>query len=530
MMLSMILLRLLVGGLLALVPIAHTLAEPTSLTSDVELAGGPIHGSARDENGVLSFKGLPFAAPPVGTLRWKPPQPVQPWKDVRDATEFGARCWSAPVSWPYRPIAQSEDCLMLNVWTAARNPDERRPVMVFIHGGGFQFGSTAKPTFDGGRLAQQGVILVTITYRLGVFGFLAHPDLDREGSASGNFGLQDQIAALAWIRENVAQFGGDPDNVTVFGESAGAISIGLLMTSPLVRGLFHKAIGQSGAFLDSDQGSMSTSLQAREQGVALSADVGASGIEDLRAIPADRLNSIARGFYPSLDGYVLPEDPAAAFANGRQVDVPLLAGWNDAEYSSFMSRALPHATAEEFREAASRQFGPDRMADFLKVYPAGTDAEAAASAAQLVGDLMISQQTWEWLGMHRETGSSAVYGYQYGYASLFSPVPAHAAEVRFVFGFMTPFPSADQSIKASAADRSVSARMMAYWTNFARAGNPNGPGLPVWPRYMGRGSNIMRFGVDGPVAAAETGTQAFRFIESFRRDGRLPESWRTSGL
>ncbi|WP_246649036.1 carboxylesterase/lipase family protein [Bradyrhizobium canariense] len=300
----------------------------------VRTQAGFVRGGPRDASGVIAFKGIPYAAPPVGPLRWCAPQPPAPWDGVRDARVFGAGCLSALEN-DQRPGPRDEDCLYLNVWTAAKRADEKRPVMVWIHGGGFQFGSSANPATDGNALAVKGVVVVSFNYRLGIFGFLAHPDLDME-APSGNYGLQDQLAALRWVKANIAGFGGDPDNVTLFGESAGAMAVGILMASPLAHGLFHKAIGQSGAFWDGKHGPLQGFEEARARGLAFARQRGNGSIAALRSMPADRLNAAApwsfrtspvvTAFSPSIDGHVVPDVPARRFLRGEQMHIPLLAG------------------------------------------------------------------------------------------------------------------------------------------------------------------------------------------------------------
>lgn len=505
------------------------------LTIDLKLPTGAIRGVARDANCVLAFKGIPYAAPPTGKLRWRPPQDITAWPGVRDATVYGNPAFGAPIPGLKKLTkTQSEDCLTLNVWTGAQIAKERRPVMVWIHGGGFVFGASTLFGTEGAHLAAKGVVLVSLNYRLGVFGFLAHPALDAEGTPSGNFGLQDQIKALAWVRDNIALFGGDPANVTLFGESAGAHAIGMLMTSPLARGLFHRAIGQSGAYWDSEHGSISTKAEARARGQELSRRLGTVSIAELRAIPVKELHRSSRWnflldpgtttFAPSIDGFVLPEDPASVFERGEQIDVPLLGGWNADEHTYFVPRALPHRTPASFKNAGARQFGESRLSDFLKVYPATSRQTANRSAQLLIGDLVISEQTWEWLGTHRATSASQVFVYNYQHSSDYSPHPVHSAEVSFVFGSINDHLDPSRP-RAGPSDEALSALMMSYWTNFARDGNPNGPGLPAWPAYEGPSSQVMRFGA-APGAAAEDGTERFRFIQSFRKNGRLPENWR----
>jgi para-nitrobenzyl esterase len=482
------------------------------LTPELKLPAGSIRGVERDSRGVLAFKGIPYAAPPVGALRWRPPQDPAPWSGVRDATVVGNPCIGAPMPMPVlRELTrnQSEDCLTLNVWTPAQSAQARLPVMVWIHGGGFEFGASTFFSCAGNHLSAEGAVVVGMNYRLGVFGFLSHPQLDREGTASGNFGLQDMIKALHWVQSHVALFGGDPDNVTLFGESAGSHAVGMLMASPLARGLFHRAIGQSGAFWDTLHGSMNSQAEAQHRGQQLMDTLGVSTVAELRAVPALQLNRLTawnfllnpavKAFFPNVDGYVLPDYPATIFEQGKQLDIPVLGGWCRDEHAFFMSHALPHGTPKAFRTAAARQFGEARMADFLAVYPASDRKSAKRSAELLVGDLLISQQTWAWLGTHSATATSKVFVYNYEYSSPYSPRPVHCADLAFVFG------SVDESYipsKAAAgpADRELSAVMRRYWVNFARTGDPNDGELPQWPAYRGGGSHIMHFGAT--VAAA----------------------------
>lgn len=500
--------------------------------SEVQIHSGRVSGPPRDEHGVLAFKGIPYAAAPVGNLRWRAPQPAPAWSGVRDATRYGNRCLSALTGDQMPGPPRSEDSLSLNVWTAARQTDERRPVMVWIHGGGFQFGSSAMPVSDGTRLAALGAVVVSFNYRLGVLGFLAHPDLDAEGP-SGNYGLQDQIAALRWVQANIASFGGDPGNVTVFGESAGAHAIGILLTSPLTKGLIHKAIGESGAFWDTIHGSLSTFDEARARGVRFAERLQAPSIAALRALSADDVNVAApwdftsdpntTAFSPSIDGYVVPDVPMARYLRGEQLRVPLLAGWNGAEHWPFHDLALPHASAEEFRRAAERMFGPERFNEFLALYPAGNDAEATASAEELAGDLLISAQIWDWLEVQQRSGMPA-YGYTFTYTSAYVPIPSHVVEIAFVFGTLTPQFIVNGAMPPAPADRALAETMMAYWVNFARHGDPNGAGLPQWPAY-GNDGIVLNFG-HRVEPLANAWAPRFRFLSSYRTGGVLPAAWR----
>jgi para-nitrobenzyl esterase len=509
-----------------------TTLKAAALGRQVRTQAGHVRGHHRDVNGVLAFKGIPYAAPPVGPLRWRAPQPPTPWNGVRDALTFGAGCLSALEN-DHRPGPRGEDCLTLNVWTAAKQADEKRPVMVWIHGGGFQFGSSANPATDGGQLAAKGVVVVSFNYRLGIFGFLAHPDLDLE-SRSGNYGLQDQLAALRWVKANIADFGGDPDNVTVFGESAGAMSIGILMASPLGHGLFHKAIGESGAFWDGRHGPLQGFEEARTRGLAFARQQGNASIAALRAMPAEQLNAAApwsfqsnpvvTAFSPSIDHHVVPDVPALRFLRGQQMHIPLLAGWNAAEEFPFVSQSLPNQSAQAFRAAAEAMFGRERLADFLKAYPADTDAQAKTSAAALTGDYVIGEQCWQWLRLHRGSSRAPVYGYLFSYTSPYTPIASHVTEIPFVFGTLTPQQVIGSATPPAEADRALARTMMSYWVNFAMHGDPCGSGLPPWPAYDEE--NIVQI-LDTTIEARPNPQAArFGFLSSFRQNGILPMCWR----
>ena len=510
-----------------------TVAQTPALNATVAITDGLLRGNPRNASGVLSFKGIPFAAAPVGDLRWHAPEPAGHWQGEKDATRYGRRCLSALENDPEPGPPRSEDCLLLNVWTPAKTAGEKLPVMVWIHGGGFQFGSSANPAIDGTPLARKGVIVVTFNYRLGVFGFLAHPDLDREGP-SGNYGLQDQLAAIRWVKANIAMFGGDPRNVTIFGESAGAHAIGMLMASPLSKGLFEKAIGESGAFWDSKDGPLESFEEAHARGVAFQKRLNAPSIAALRAMPADSVNKAALWnftmnpmvtvFSPNVDRYVLPEVPSRRFARGEQLHVPLLAGWNQVEGYPFDFLGLPHKNAAEFRAAAEHMFGTSRMPEFLKLYPAGNDVEANASAGALTGDLVIAEQTWQWLELQRKTAHVPVYGYKFTYTSPYTPIAGHVTEVPFVFGTLTPqFIIKGKALPAD-ADRKFADLVTSYWTNFAKRSNPNGPGLPAWP-LLNAADIVQNLDVvTHPIKNPQE--DRFKFISSFRQDGVFPARWR----
>ncbi len=495
---------------------------------------GYVQGIAPDANGIVSFKGIAYATPPVGALRWKPPQAAPAFSGVKSATQFGNVCISSDPASPDpsdSTYPQSEDCLTLNVWTPAPNIAAGLPVMVWIHGGGFQFSSSANPTYDGSLLATQNVVVVSMNYRLGVFGFLATPQLDGESGSSGAWGLQDQIAALKWVRSNIKQFGGDPSRVTIFGESAGAHSVGILLASPAARGTFNGAIIESGAYWDTDHGSIDSHPEALAKGAALAAKFPG---QDLRTIPATVLNAATpynnlsdpsvTNFAPSIDGQVLKSAPGSVFVQGKEINVPVLGGWNAAEYSAFPAQALLATPASAFYAAAATYFGQEALPTFMSLYPAENVATAEPSSLLLDGDMMIAEQTWSALSLHAQ--NHPAYAYHFTYTSPFSPIAGHTDEVPFVFGTMTS--ATDPSAPVSPADLQISRTMMSYWTNFARSGNPNGPGLPAWPAFQGGGSEVMILSND-PAAAPNPDFLRFQFIDGYRHKGVLPLAWRPLG-
>ncbi|MCK2177853.1 carboxylesterase/lipase family protein [Enterobacter asburiae] len=490
----------------------------------VRLNGGTLIGNAIDANGVVSFKGVRYAMPPVGDFRWKAPQPVKAWKGEVIAKQFGYKSWQSPI-FGGKVVTEgvSEDCLFLNIWVSP-NRGHAQPVMVFIHGGGFNYGCSSDPDKDGTSLAKKGVVVVTINYRLGIFGFLSHPWLDKESNegGSGMYGILDQIHALKWIKDNIVLFGGDPNNVTIFGESAGAHSVGILMASPLARGLFHKAIGQSGAFWESENGVIPSKLQAQTIGKSLSEKLGAKTLSDLRILEPDILQDMTNwtlqtdpsvsNFSPSLDGYVLPNAPYLQFQHGLQSHIPLLVGWNGDEGEMFMSRAVPHSSSAEFSKFASKIFGVENMSEFSRLYPHTTDTDTLRSAQLLCGDQVISFQTWSWANVHRATGGVPVFVYHFNPVTPYTPKPLHTYDVPYVFGNLI---SRNDGRQPNTEDWELSEVMQDYWTNFAKTSNPNSHTLPFWPLYQGAGSQVMRF-AQTIEAGNEEGTERFEFLNTFR--------------
>ncbi len=488
--------KVLLAGLCLL---GFTLRAQASDSLTVKTDAGTLKGKMSSDGQVRAFLGIPYAAPPVGPLRWRPPQPAVKWEGTRSATSFGARCMQPRLysDMIFRDPGQSEDCLTLNVWTPNVKHDAKLPVMVWIYGGGFETGGTSEQRQDGEHLAHKGVLVVSMNYRLSIFGFFALPALAAESPAhaAGNYGLMDQAAALRWVRRNIAAFGGDPENVTLFGESAGSISVSAQMASPLSKGLFAHAIGESGGAFRTNSYSY-PSLEVTQRGSAqfVQSAFGTRSLEQLRAIPAADLLRAATShhngdrsiFSPIIDGEFLPESVAAIYAQGKQAHVPLLAGWNKDEGTGEVLDERP--TPESLRKIAEKRFGP-HAEEFLKVYAASNDAEAFRAAADFAGDTFIAYSTWAWLEAQVATGNAPVFRYRFDLESPGDPNhPAdygafHSDEIEYVFGNL----DSRQGAKWRREDYQLSELIQNYWTNFARTGNPNGSGLPHWPTYNAAG-------------------------------------------
>jgi len=454
----------------------------------VKTEQGKVHGKTINDGKVKAFLGLPYAAPPVGDLRWKAPAPAAKWKGERDASKFGAHCAQGRVfdDMIFQDGDASEDCLFLNVYAPADAKDKSKlPVMFWIHGGGYSGGGSSEPRHNGDFLPLKGVVLVTINYRLGVFGFLATADLAKEADgAAGNYGLLDMVSALQWVKANIKEFGGDPDNVTIFGESAGSFAVSTLMAAQPARGLFHKAIGESGGALGTGVLGYDALADREKKDGEWVDSLGVKSLAELRALPAATiLEAIKKkgmiGFPPNIDGKLLTEPVADTYAAGRQAHVPLLAGWNRDE-GSFMANGM---TVEKWKGMATGLF-KERADEFLKLYPSDTDEQLADSAGAYGGDSFIAFGTWKWLEAHRKTGDSPVYRYHFelrASPSKYHPgtFAFHSDDIEYVFGTLDTRPG----FTPSSADRKMSDQMMSYWTNFARTGDPNGTGLPTWPKY-----------------------------------------------
>lgn len=469
------------------------IAQKSDMTV-IKTDAGLVSGSTNITGQIHIFKGIPFAAPPVGKLRWREPQPVRPWEGVKQCINFSASpmqgrpdpfgVYTREFLIPYEPI--SEDCLYLNVWTSARSSTEKQPVLVYIYGGGFASGGAAVPIYDGEATAKRGVVFVVINYRVGIFGFFAHPELTKESghNASGNYGLMDQLAALKWVKQNIAAFGGDPDNVTIAGQSAGSMSVNCLVASPLGKGLFQKAIAESGAsFIDGPFGG-TTLQQAEQDGERVAKAIGTSSIAEMRNKPASELvnKSQSRAI---IDSYVLPESVAQIFAEGKENDVPLLTGWN--EDDAFVGKLK---NAEDYKKQIHDQYGNNSNL-FLSLYPARTDEEAATSQIRINRDQIFGVQNYTWANVQSKKGRSKVYVYRFtrrlpASADFAKYGAFHTGEVAYAYDNLKFLNRPWQPI-----DQELATIMCNYWTNFAKTGNPNGKGLPEWPVYNPRDSQIM---------------------------------------
>jgi para-nitrobenzyl esterase len=476
----------------------------------VKTVNGMLEGT--NESGITSFKGVPFGAPPVGNLRWREPQPVQNWTGVRKATKFGPRAMQLPIfgDMSFRSDSVSEDCLYLNVWTPAKKGDEHLPVLVYFYGGGFLAGDGSELRYDGESLARKGLVTVTVNYRLGAFGFFAHPELTKESPnhASGNYGLLDQAAALKWVQQNISAFGGDPKKITIAGESAGSFSVSAQMASPLSKNIIAGAIGESGSLL----GSMPTATlaDAEKSGTSFAADVKANSLAELRAMPADQLlkatASAGFGKFPvCVDGYFFPKSPLAIFEAGEQAHVPLLVGWNSEEMNYRMVLGQNPPTKENYTSAVQKMMG-DKAPALLNAYNPSSDEEVEQTATALASDMFIGFSTWRWSDVQSKTGGKPVYRYLYARprpgmraemgnatANLAGgvskdttgkapkmPLPkgaVHSAEIEYALGNLPT----NRVYDWQPEDYKVSEIMQAFFANFIKTGNPNGLGVPEWP-------------------------------------------------
>jgi para-nitrobenzyl esterase len=481
-----------------------------------DITGGRVQGEVTD--GLASFKGLPFAAPPVGALRWRVPQPVAAWGGVRKADTFAPACIQP---WADNPNLNrpSEDCLYLNVWSAAVTAKERRPVMVWIHGGGLTNGMSWETLSKGTKLAPEGVVLVTIAYRLGAFGFLAHPELTREsGTGSGNYGLFDTLAALKWVHANIAQFGGDPSRVTIFGGSSGALIVSLLAGSPAAKGLYQRAIAQGGAGFYPNLGSIPPDVSplpslhdAEKRGEEFLQALGISKLESARNFSAEALvnapTSAAAGFRPNIDGALVVGSNPDLFQQRKFIDTPILVG-----FASDEAGAQPPKVFVDWMESVIARPGcKETQAAIAKTYPKPTDPGSVTNR-YLFRDFYVGWPTWEWARLQSIKGHNHAYIYIFDVHDSEHPFGAgHATEYPFVFG---NFPKPPTS-----REEAISALMRQYWTNFAARGDPNGPGLPVWKAFDENSQTAMVFG-DSSESRPLPNVIGLKAVDALLRCGR----------
>ena len=516
--------------LLPVITLCVAAVVPASGADRVKTANGMIESTVPPRDGVRSFKGIPFAQPPVGDLRWREPQPVKDWPGVRSADAFGPTCMqrlSPNADYWFRGDGMGEDCLYLNVWTPAKSGGEKLPVLVYIFGGGFQNGDGSEPRYDGESMARQGIVAVSLNYRTNIFGFFVHPELTKESPhrASGNYGLLDQVAALQWVQKNIAAFGGDPSRVTIAGESAGSISVSALMASPLSKGLMAGAICESGAAIASLP--PRPLAEAEQNGVKFAAATGADSLAALRAMTAQQLQDAAAKaqgirFSTAMDGYFLSKTLTEIALAGEQARIPLLAGSNTEEQGARAVLAGGDPTPETLT-AAIRKFYGDKADPVLKAYAAATTDEVFEAAAHLASARFISYGTWKWTELHMQTSGKPVYRYLYakvrpaylgmpGQPPPAAPAPGrstdaaagrgaqqpqaprgagHSAEIQYAMGNL----DLDRRYAWEPADYDVSRTMQAYFVNFIKTGKPDGPGLPPWPAYTPE-TNYQRMRID----------------------------------
>lgn len=519
----------------------HTLVFPLALAValsafasnplQVKTDKGKVEGALTTDGKVVAFRGIPYAAPPVGDLRWKAPMPAAKWSGVKQTIDFGSHCvqTNAFEDMIFHDPGESEDCLTLNVWTPKGAKPGSLPVMVWIYGGGYTSGSTSESRQDGQFLAHRDVVVVSMNYRLGILGFFAHPELTVESPhhASGNYGLLDQAAAIAWVKNNIKAFGGDPSNITIFGESAGSFSVSAQMASPLSKDLIAKAIGESGAaFYSSGLGF--PALEAAEKADSDFAQQAfhTTSIAELRKISAaDLIKAVTAKttpppprFGPIVDGYFLPDTVPNIYAAGKQAHVPMVGGWNADEVRSSITMSPEKMTAERFKTQSQAEFGSDAD-NFLTLYPATTDEQAVESAGDFASDRFIAFSTWCWLEAQVQTGGSPVYRYRFDLATdgdKYHQLGAgayHSDEIDYVFGAL----DARIDFKVRPEDRKLSDQMQIYWTNFARTGDPNKPAtpdLPRWPAYKaGDGWQVMHLDSDSD-ARPDNQRDRYLFLDS----------------
>lgn len=507
--------KLLFTCFFTLIVFSPTLAQdPNSFPVKAKISQGLIEGNYNTHTGIQTYFGVPFAKPPVGDLRWKAPQPMDSWEGVKQTKRFGPRPMQTMVfgDMKSRSAGVSEDCLYLNIWTPAKRDTKDLPVLLYFYGGGNVAGDASEPRYDGESMAKKGMVVVTTNYRLNIFGFLAHPDLSAEASykASGNYGVLDQQAAIAWVHKNIAAFGGNPEKITIAGESAGSIAVSVQMASPLSRGLIAGAIGESGAGINPTLAPVSLA-EAEKTGAEFVSTAGFKSIAELRKLPARDIYEIYNeskrfGFPMVLDGYFLPKTLPEIFEAGEQAQVPLLLGWNSAEIPGMAFMQGQPYTNDNF-VAKVKEAYPKAYDEVLKLYPHGSEKEVEYSATALASDRFIAYSTWKWFNLHRKYSDKPVYRYLYskirpqlvdqsktpglagGTVKKDENAPKmpeaiganHACEIEYCMGNL-PLVT---DYAWTADDYKVSETMQAYFANFIKTGNPNSEGLPDWPAALG---------------------------------------------
>ena len=515
--------------------------------TQVKTAEGILEG--KDLSGITIFKGVPFAAPPVGNLRWKAPQPVQKWEGVRKATEYGPNPMQEALfgDMNFGTKVNSEDCLYLNIWTPAKTMKEHLPVLIYFNGGGLMAGSGSEPRYAGDAMARKGIISITANYREGIFGFFAHPQLSKETSykGSGNYGFMDQVAAIRWVKDNIEAFGGDPNRITIVGESAGSISVSALMASPLCQGLFAQAMGSSGSVMGFNK--VLTLKEAEQKGVELAKQIGKKNIKDLRALPAEELMKLAavRNIPTyNIDGYFLIEQPTETFAKGNQTKVPLLIGGNNQEMSPWALLGGKQPTVENLKEGAKAQFC-DNVDEAFRLYGINSDKDVLEQPGiNLASDLFLDYSTWKWGNMHKLTSGQPVYRYRYCHprpamavkgkiAGLAGGVidvdeasqdkngekatqipqdkgAVHSADIEYAMGTLPT----NRVYDWQPEDYMISDIFSQYYVNFVKTGNPNGLGLVEWPTTNGKAvAPVLQIDVNTTVKADEQMEKRYDFID-----------------
>ena len=507
--------------------------------TQVKTAEGILEG--KDLSGITIFKGVPFAAPPVGNLRWKAPQPMQKWEGVRKATEYGPNPMQEALfgDMNFGTKVNSEDCLYLNIWTPAKTMKEHLPVLIYFNGGGLMAGSGSEPRYAGDAMARKGIISITANYREGIFGFFAHPQLSKETSykGSGNYGFMDQVAAIQWVKDNIEAFGGDPNRITIVGESAGSMSVSALMASPLCQGLFAQAMGSSGSVMGFNK--VLTLKEAEQKGVELAKQIGKKNIKDLRALPAEELMKLAAvKAIPTynIDGYFLTEQPTETYAKGNQTKVSLLVGGNNQEMSPWALLAGKQPTVENLKAGAKAMFG-DNVDEAFRLYGINSDKDVLEQPGiNLASDLFLDYSTWKWGNMHKLTSGQPVYRYRYCHPR---PAMAIKGKVAGLAGGVVdakegqPLMSQDKGAVHSAdieyamgtlptnrvydwqpEDYMVSDIFSQYYVNFVKTGNPNGLGLVEWPTTNGKAvAPVLQIDVNTTVKADEQMEKRYDFID-----------------